>query len=163
MELSTFYAVLSGTCLALVGLWWSALDRRPALLASPAARRASGGVLLTFLLPGGMGLFAQVDPSQPWVWRSTFVILAAIGVVSTWQLIRLDTTSRVGPLRWLAAASYAVVLVIAVAPVVADWSGLAGRQAAGLVLVLLVLVAHALAWDVLTGHQTATPPAGEPE
>lgn len=38
MDLSTFHAVVSATCFTLVGLWWSALDRRRELLAGDETR-----------------------------------------------------------------------------------------------------------------------------
>ena len=90
MDLSTFYAVVSATCFTLVGLWWSAVDRRRDLLDSPEARRLVGGVYLTFLLPGVMGLFAQVAPAITGLWRTTFGLVALIGAWSTFGLIRAD-------------------------------------------------------------------------
>ena len=160
MDLSTFYAVVSATCFTLVGLWWTALDRRRELLATDEARQLVGGVYLTFLLPGVMGLFAQVDPGSPWLWRSTFGLVALLGAWSTLRLIRADRApSDVsapgvrGPFRrhrWLVAVLYGVIVVLGVAPELGTAVGLSGLQAAALAVVCLVVLAHGLAWELLT-------------
>jgi hypothetical protein len=154
MDLSTFYAVVSATCFTLVGLWWSALDRRRELLDSPETRRLVGGVYLTFLLPGVMGMFAQVDPGKPGLWRTTFGLVAVIGAWSTFRLIRADSHPGVrGPFRrhrWLVAVLYLVIVVLGVAPELAGAVGFTGLQAAALTVVCLVVLAHGLAWELLT-------------
>lgn len=90
------------------------------LLAGDETRRLVGGVYLTFLLPGVMGLFAQVAPTQPWLWRSTFGLVALLGAWSTLRLIRADSGPGVrGPFRhhrWLVAVLYGVIVVLGVAP-----------------------------------------------
>jgi len=172
MDLSTFYAVVSATCFTLVGLWWSALDRRRELLAGDETRRLVGGVYLTFLLPGLMGLFAQVAPTQPWLWRSTFGLVALVGAWSTLRLVRAhrgplgpggsgnsdgsggsDGSGLRGPFRrhrWLVAVLYAVIVVVAAAPELGGAVGLSGLQTAALAVVCLVILAHGLAWELLT-------------
>lgn len=154
MDLSTFYAVVSATCFTLVGLWWTAVERRRDLLASTETRRLVGGVYLTFLLPGVMGLFAQVDPGRPGVWRTTFGLVAALGAWSTIRLIRADRRPGVrGPFRrhrWLVAVLYGVIVVLGAVPEVAAPVGLSGLQAAALAVVCLVVLAHGLAWELLT-------------
>lgn len=154
MDLSTFYAVVSATCFTLVGLWWTALERRRELLATDETRRLVGGVYVTFLLPGVMGLFAQVDPGRPGVWRTTFGLVALIGAWSTFRLIRADRHPGVrGPFRrhrWLVAVLYVVIIVLGAAPEVASRVGLSGLQAAALAVVCLVVLAHGLAWELLT-------------
>jgi hypothetical protein len=154
MDLSTFYAVVSATCFTLVGLWWSAVDRRRELLRSPTTRRLVGGVYLTFLLPGIMGLFAQVDPGKPGLWRSTFGLVALLGAWSTFRLIQADQHPGTrGPFRrhrWLVGVLYLVIIVLGVAPELAATVGLTGLQAAALAVVCLVVLAHGLAWELLT-------------
>lgn len=164
MDLSTFYAVVSATCFTLVGLWWSAVDRRRDLLDSPEARRLVGGVYLTFLLPGVMGLFAQVAPAITGLWRTTFGLVALIGAWSTFGLIRADRSSRPrGPFRrnrWLVGVLYLAIVVLGVAPELAATFHLTGLQAAALAVVCLVVLAHGLAWELLTSQG---PPAPHPD
>ncbi len=162
MDLSTFYAVVSATCFTLVGLWWSAVDRRRELLDSPETRRLVGGVYATFLLPGVMGLFAEVDPGKPGLWRPTFGLVALLGAWSTFRLIRADQHPGVhGPFRrhrWLVGVLYLVIVVLGVAPELAQRVGLTGLQAAALVVVCLILLAHGLAWELLTTTDRTTAP-----
>jgi hypothetical protein len=165
MDLSTFYAVVSATCFTLVGLWWSAVDRRHDLLDSPETRRLVGGVYLTFLLPGVMGLFAQVDPTRTGLWRTTFGLTALIGAWSTFGLVRADRaeaaasgTGARGPFRrhrWIVGVLYLAIVVLGVAPELARTFHLTGLQAAALAVVCLVVLAHGLAWELLT--TTGTP------
>jgi hypothetical protein len=154
MDLSTFYAVVSATCFTLVGLWWAAVDRRRELLVDPGSRRLVGGVYLTFLLPGVMGLFAQVDPVRSAVWRTTFGFIAVVGASSTLRLIRADRGPGVrGPFRrhrWLIVVLYGAIVVLGVAPEVTQPVGLTGLQSAALAVVCLVVLAHGLAWELLT-------------
>jgi hypothetical protein len=154
MDLSTFYAVVSATCFTLVGLWWTAIDRRRDLLVSPSARRAVGGVYLTFFLPGLMGLFAQIDPGSAWLWRATFAAAAVVGAWSTLRLIQIDRGSGArGPFRrnhWLVAVLYAVIFVVGAAPELVESLGLNALRAAGMAIVCLVALGHGLAWELLT-------------
>lgn len=153
MELTTFYAIVSATGFTLVGLWWSALDRRRDLLADPHTRRLAGGVYLTFLLPGLMGLFAQVQPGGSTVWRLSFGLTAIVGAVSTLRLISADrVVAAPGPFsrhRWLVALLYAVILIIGIAPAVPGALGLTGLQGAAIAVICLVVIAHGLAWELL--------------
>ncbi|CCH77680.1 conserved membrane hypothetical protein [Nostocoides japonicum T1-X7] len=154
MNVSTFYALFSTTCLALVGLWWGVVDRRRDLTADAPGRRLAGGVYLSFLLPGLMGLFAQVAPDRSVVWRTCFAVVSVVGCASTIALVRREAGSRPpGPLarnRWLVAVAYGLVAVVAVTPAsVTAHTGLAPIQLAAIVLILLVLLGHGLAWELL--------------
>lgn len=163
MDLGTFYAVVAGTCFTLVGLWWNVVERRPDWLADPGLRRLVGGVYLSFLLPAAMSLFAQINPSEPLIWRVTFVAASGIGAYSTLRLIRVDRqVGTPGPIRrhrWLVALVYGLVAVLGAVPELAGLVGLSAPQAAAFLLVLLVLLAHALTWEFLT--QTRRPAASE--
>lgn len=158
MDVNQFYGFFSTTCLALVGLWWGVVDRRRDLLADPARRREVGAVYLTFLLPGLMGLLAQVGgTANPVVWRVSFVVVAVIGAATT--VLILDVAAREGGglvprLRWVIAGLYGVVAGLGAAPRVAGSLGLTALQAEALLLVLLVAVGHGLVWSFL-----ARPPA----
>lgn len=153
VDLTTFYAIVSGTCFALVGLWWNVLSRREQLTATPEARRLSGAVYLSFLLPALMGMFAQVAPSSPLVWRSTFALVATFGAWSTAGLIRLDrSVAHPGPfrrLRWLVVVLYALIVALAVVPDLAGALGLSALQGAAIALILLIVLAHGLVWEFM--------------
>lgn len=161
MELSTFYAVVAGTSFTLVGLWWNVVERRPDWLADPHVRRLVGGVYMSFLLPALMSLFAQIDPSEPLIWRTTFIAASAVGVYSTLGLIKADqNVTTPGPLRrhrWLVAVVYGLIAVLGFVPEVAELVGLTPPQAAAFLLVLLVLLAHALTWEFMTQNRPTAP------
>lgn len=166
MDLTTFYALVSGTCFTLLGLWWSVVEKHPQWRAGARERRFAGGVYLSFLLPATMSLVAQINPTRPLFWRSAFVVAALAGLAS---LGRLPTgAAGVGgdeaagwrrPTRWVVAALYAVVGLLGAWPEAAGLVGLAPLEAGAVALVGLILAAHALTW----GFVMAVPaPTAEP-
>lgn len=153
MDLAAFYSLMSITCFTLVGLWWTVVERRPEWKSDRSRRRLAGGVYLSFLLPGLMSTFAQVDAGNPLVWRTSFAVAALVGLVTTLRLVSVDREVRYpGPFRrhrWLVAVVYAVVLLVAVVPAAASLVGATPLQAASIALILLIVMAHGLAWDFM--------------
>ena len=152
MDLSAFYSLMAVTCFTLVGLWWTVVERHPEWKAEGPARRLAGGVYLSFLLPGLMSTFAQVDPGNPVIWRASFGLTAVFGLVSTLTLVRIDRSPARGPFRrhrWLAALLYLLVLLLGVFPAVAGVVGLSPLQAASLALIALIVLGHGLAWEFM--------------
>ncbi len=161
MDITTFYAVVSASCFALVGLWWNVVQGYPGWVTDPARRRAVGGVYLTFLLPAAMGLVAQVGGSRdPEVWRSGFVVAAAVGCWSSGRLLSATPGGRGAQPRTTYAASLVLFLLlglVALAPEAAVWvTGLRPLQTAGLLLSLLVLAGHGLVWSFMVGARVRT-------
>jgi len=153
MDVSTFYALFSATCFTLVGLWWNVVQTRPGWMRDPELRRAVGGVLLAFLLPAMMGLFAQVGGTDtPLVWRASFVIVAVVGVVSTFALLARGSDRGLWAIveRVLTIVLYMVVALVGVAPEIAEPLDLKPIEAEALLLILLVFVGHAIAWRFMT-------------
>jgi hypothetical protein len=150
VNVSTFYALFSATCFTLVGLWWGVVQRNTRWARDPVQRRAIGGVYLAFLLPALMGLFAQVGGTQDQlVWRLSFIVIAAVGVLATLRLLAIDDAPGVTPMRATATGVYALVAVIGAFPGIAEMLGLRAIQAEALLLVLLVALGHALVWRFL--------------
>jgi hypothetical protein len=164
VDVSTFYALFAATCFTLVGLWWTVVERNRPWLRDPATRRRVGAIYLSFLLPALMGLFAQVGGTDvPVFWRTSFVVIAAAGAVGTVRLLR---AGRADPdagvfarLWWASAVIYALIAVVGVAPEAARTIGLTPLQAEATMLILLVAVAHAVAWEFMT-RQDQPDPAG---
>lgn len=153
MDTSTFYALFSATCFTLVGLWWNVVQSRPAWMRDPDLRRAVGGVYLAFLLPAMMGLFAQVGTADtPGIWRGSFIVVAAVGALSTLSLLaRSRDRGRSAVLSRVATvALYLLVAAIGVAPELASVVDLKPVQAGALLLILLVAMGHAIAWRFMT-------------
>ncbi len=153
MDLADFYSLMSITCFTLVGLWWTVVERHPDWKRSRSRRKLAGGVYLSFLLPGLMSTFAQVDAGNPLVWRTSFSVAALIGMVTTLRLVSVERGMGLQGLfrrfRWLVAVVYAVILVLAAAPPVAGLVGGTPLQAASIALILLVVMAHGLTWEFM--------------
>ena len=160
MDIGTFYSLFSATCFTLVGLWWNVVERRSGWAADPRRRRLAGGIYVTFLLPGLMGLLAQVSPATPLMWRSTFAVVALIGVVTTVRLIGIERAFTLpGPFtrnRWVVAVLYLAVLVLGAFPTVAEPLGAAPIQVAAVLLIGLVVLGHGLTWEFMTDSSDAS-------
>jgi len=160
MDLTTFYALMSVTCFTLVGLWWTVVERHREWRTDPRRRRVAGGIYLSFLLPALMSMFAQINPANPLVWRTSFGVSALVGLVSSLRLLAADpgrTSGIFGRLRWLVPGLYALVLVLGVLPELARVLGASPLQVASVLLILLVIVAHGLTWEFLMEPDPATP------
>ena len=158
MDVSTFYALFSATCFTLTGLWWAVIEKHGHWLRDPGMRRRVGSVYLAFLLPALMGLFAQIGgTASPGFWRVSFVVIAVAGCVSTVTLLRraraAEGAGAFARYWWGAAVIYAVVAVVGVRPDIARSLGVTPLQAEATLLVLLVALAHALAWEFMTHDQ----------
>ena len=152
MDLSTFYALMSVTCFTLVGLWWTAIQRHDEWRNDRRLRSLAGGTYLSFLLPGVMSMFAQVNPENPVMWRISFGLTSIVGLVTSVRLVGVESPGHVGPFRrfrWLAPVLYALIVVLGVAPEVARLIGAAPLQIASVLLMLLILLAHGLTWEFL--------------
>lgn len=152
MDLAAFYSLMAVTCFTLVGLWWTVVERHPEWKQDQPSRRLAGGVYLSFLLPGLMSTFSQVDPSNPLIWRISFGVTAGVGAVSTLMLIRIDRGAGRGLFRrnrWLVVVLYLLVLVLGVFPAAAAAIGLTALQSAALALIALIILGHGLAWEFM--------------
>jgi hypothetical protein len=155
MSLDSFYAVVSGTCFALVGLWWGVVQFNKRWLQNAETRALAGGVYLSFLIPGVMSLIAQVSGDNKLIWRVTFVVAAALGMYFTTRLIlkTRSSTSPSGPFRrnrWIVILLYLLVLIFGAAPELAEPLGLKPLQVEAILLAFLIIIAHGLTWEFMT-------------
>jgi hypothetical protein len=166
MDISTFYALFSATCFALLGFWWNLLQGNPQWLHDPETRPAVGGVYLALLLPALMGLFAQVGgDGTTTIWRVSFVGIAIVGVLTTLRALPHsrrsdvdDTATRVATI-----VVYALIAFVGLVPEVGKLLDLKAIQVEAILLILLVLSAHGLVWRFMTsepepGRQEAMSP-----
>jgi hypothetical protein len=56
MNTDSFYAIFTGICFALTGLWWNVVEARKDWLTDSIIQRLTGGVYASFLIPGVMSL-----------------------------------------------------------------------------------------------------------
>jgi hypothetical protein len=156
MDINTFYAVTSATCFTLVGLWWSVVKDKTEWLKDEATRRLAGGVYASFLIPALMSLGAQVGGDNRLVWQAVFIIAALIGIASTTRLI--SATRKVVPNgtfsrnRWVVPFLYGFVLWFALFPGTAALLGLQPLQMEGILLCILIMIAHILTWEFMTSQ-----------
>lgn len=154
MNVQTFYGIFAATCFTLVGLWWTVVRARPDWIKDEEKRNLAGGVYLAFLIPGLMGLFAQIGGDNKLFWRATFVVTGLVGIFFTTRLIqKTRTKGPQGPFRrnrWLGAAMYAVIILIGFFPGLAGFLGLQPLQLEAILLCLLILIAHGLTWEFMT-------------
>lgn len=169
MDPIQFYGLFSTTCFVLVGLWWTVVVTRSDWHVDPLWRGRAGGVLLGLLLPAVMGVGAQISPTTSW-WRATFAVTSVVGAATTLRLVAAERTIVTAPAlrgpahrnRWLGAALYALVFAVSLIPGIGAIVGLSDLQISAFLLGALVLLANALAWELLTSPRAATTPASPP-
>ena len=154
MDTNIFYAVTSATCFTLVGLWWSVVQGKADWFRDEAKKRLAGGVYASFLIPGLMSLGAQVGGDNGLIWQGVFIVAAIAGMNYSAKLIsatRIATPNGTfNKYSWAVPALYGVVLFFAVFTNIASLFGLQPLQLEALVLCLLILCAHMLAWEFST-------------
>jgi hypothetical protein len=154
MNIQSFYALMAGTCFALVGLWWNVVRAKPEWAKDENLRTLASGVYLAFLIPGLMSLIAQVSGENRLIWQVAFSVAAVLGIFYTTRLMRKTRDSapktRFYRNRWGAVAIYVFILIFALFPFLALFLGLQPLQMEGILLAGLILIAHGLSWDFLT-------------
>ena len=152
MDTNTFYAVTSATCFTLVGLWWSVVKDKSEWMKDEAKKRLAGGVYASFLIPALMSLGAQVGGTNHLIWQIIFVIAAGAGITFSTRLIQLTRTVNGAFSRnsWTVPVLYGIVLFFAIFPGLARFIGLEPLQMEGLLLCILILIAHVMTWEFMT-------------
>lgn len=154
MDISTFYAVTAATCFTLVGLWWSVVKDHREWLADEATKRMAGGVYASFLIPALMSMGAQVGGEGTIIWNLVFIVAGVAGIRYTTQLIKKTKSAAAnGPFsknRWLLPLLYGIVIIFAIFPDLAGIVGLKALQVEALLLCILILIAHMLAWEFMS-------------
>lgn len=151
MDLSAFYAVVSGINFTLLGLWWVAVRERSEIgVDSAYGRRMAYLVSLQFVIPGTVSLLSQVAPDTPGLWRLSFTIAGVVGAIGSVMLaVSLWRFGQrlVGVLIGVVGAP--LYLVIAgVASSTTRLGGLTPLQVEGVMLCLLVFLGVHAAWVV---------------
>src|SRR5215216_5353192 len=81
--LTDFYVAFATVCFTLLGLWIIVVQTRHAEWRHSAIhRRRAYGVALHFSLPGLMSLLSLIDPASTTLWRISFAVVAAGGVLA---------------------------------------------------------------------------------
>lgn len=159
MDTTAFYSIVAGTCFTLVGLWWNVVQSHKEWFDDEATRALAGGVYLSFLIPGMMSLGAQVGGSSRFIWQAVFVLAACMGMWTTTKLIfktrKLKATGFFRRNHWVVIFLYALVVIFGIAPGLGTaLTGLIPLQIEGILIALLVFIAHGLVWEFMSESQT---------
>lgn len=148
MDLTAFYATVSGLGFTLLGLWWLVADRHPEWFRDRERGRMAYVVSLHFMIPATMSLLSLVSPERN-VWRTVFALLGLTGIAGTILLARIVATNRAslaGAAVAIATPVYVGVVLVAAFPDISNWFDLTPLQVeAFLVTAVLLLGLHA-AW-----------------
>ena len=154
MDTNSFYAILSGICFALTGLWWNVVEHRKDWLVDPKLRGLAGGVYASFLVPGVMSLGAQIGGDNTAVWRSVFAVASLAGIFFTSRLNRHMRKNKVPGAyargRWVVVLLYVFVLILGILPELVAFTGLKPIQVEAILLCFILLNGHGLAWEMMT-------------
>jgi hypothetical protein len=155
MDTNTFYSVTAATCFALVGLWWTVVKDKSEWFKTEATTRMAAGVYASFLIPALMSLGAQVGGNNPLIWQGVFVIASVAGIRYSSKLVKLVREfNPKGPFSkrsWMVPFLYGFILLFAIFPGLGVIiTGLEPLQLEGLLLCVLILAAHTLAWEFTT-------------
>jgi len=155
MDTNNFYALFSATCFVLVGLWWNAVATRPQAVKNLVMQENAMGVYFSFLIPGMIGLGAQVAGSEGSLWRWVFAVGSVVGAMMWTQLIRSfpPKEGKIGFFRrnrWIVVVLYLVILggSIGIDNLVMSL-GITPSQFEGFMMCLLVLMGHGNSWEIL--------------
>lgn len=89
-----FYGRFGAASLTLLGLWLIVVQTRfRAWAGSTAHRRQATAVAVIFGLPGVLSFLAIVDPDEPAVWKTSFIVGGAVGAVGI-LLVVIDRAVR---------------------------------------------------------------------
>ena len=149
MDLTAFYATVSGIGFTLLGLWWVVADKHPEWFADPTSRLMAYVVSLHFMIPGSSSLLSLVAPEIKTVWRVVFSLLGVSGLLGAALVARQLRSTEV---RWAGTAMavalpvYAAVAVVALAPRTADLVDLAPLQVEAILISLVLLLGLHAAW-----------------
>jgi hypothetical protein len=154
MNVDSFYAIVSGICFALTGLWWTVCEARVDWMKDTRLRSLAGGVYASFLIPGVMSLGAQIGGDNKLVWRSVFGVAALVGMFFTARLLfYISKKGHIGFFsrsRWIVILLYVFVLILGIYPELAASTGLKPIQIEAFLISIIILTGHGLAWEMMT-------------
>jgi hypothetical protein len=154
MDTNTFYAITSATCFTLVGLWWTVVRDRSEWLKNETTKRLAGGVYASFLIPALMSMAAQIGGTNAFIWQLVFIIASGAGITFSSRLIQVTRAANMNGAfsrnSWSVPVLYGLVLFFALLPGLARIIGLEPLQLEAILLTLLILVSHIMAWEFMT-------------
>ena len=158
--LTDFYVAFATVCFTLLGLWIIVVQTRHAEWRhSPVHPRRAYAVALHFSLPGLMSLLSLIDPASTTLWRISFAVVAAGGVLAL-VLVRGPAPTGLGAAAYGAAVVlYGLIALVAAVPGMVAEIGVLARplRMEAVLLTLLMFLGVNVAWLLL--FEEAPPPS----
>jgi hypothetical protein len=109
--METFYATLSQTCFAALGLWWVVVQfKYDRWSGEPARRAAAGAISGQFIALGVLALIAVLSTEVPVIWRIGSITGGLLGALAA--LIVLTRTNANGMQRAIGASSLVLFVLV---------------------------------------------------
>jgi len=145
MDLTGFYATVSGVGFTLLGLWWIVVDKHPEWFERRDTAQMAYVISLQFIIPATASLLSLVAADVPLLWRTVFTVLGLVGIVGAVLVARVVRgTPGVSAVALLSALPvYVAMVVVAVLPPI-DIGVTPLQVEAMLVALMLVLGLHAV-------------------
>ena len=144
--LTDFYISFSATCFVVLSLWLVVVQMRyDDWKDDPNSVWRAYGVGLYFSLPGIMTLISLVDPNNPYLWRTSYAIVALGGVGVLGAVFKATQDRAVAIAYRTAIVLYGAVAIIAIFPNPLDIVKVANRVDAVLLCVVVFLGVN-VAW-----------------
>jgi hypothetical protein len=151
-----FYGRFGAASLTLLGLWLIVVQTRfRAWAGSRAHRRQATTIALIFGLPGILSFLAIVEPGEPALWKTSFIVGGLLGALGILAVVA-DRTVRPAGLVATIALSAAAALHVAIAlvavfanPIARTSLTLAPIQVERLLFSLLMGAGLVGAWQLL--------------
>ncbi len=153
--LRDFYLALAPVSFTLLGLWLIVVQTRHAEWRhSRRSRRRAYAVWLQFALPGLMSLLSLIDPASEALWRTSFAVVALIGVAILAVVWSKERSRDAVLVYGIATVLYALVALLAFVPsLVNDFdSSINALRTEAILLSLLIFVGVNIAWLLLFGE-----------
>jgi hypothetical protein len=156
-----FYSTFATVSLTVTGLWmYVAQARFREWIADRDHFRRASAVSVQLAFPGLMCLFALIDSANSTLWRISFGVTSVAAVLLLVSLNRRSAgrwarANEVG--NWVAAALFACIALVAVAPaLVDDLMSAAPRRVEFFLFCLLLVDGLVVAWIMLFAEAQAT-------
>lgn len=148
MDLTDFYATISGVGFTLLGLWWVVVDKHPEWFKDPLMAKMAYVVSLQFMIPAASSVLSLVPSSSGVVWRVVFAVTGLVGLAATALVARAvpGNKRRTATLTLLFGLPVYIAVVAVAAFPKALPAGLTGLQVEAFLMAFVLLLGLHAVW-----------------
>jgi hypothetical protein len=164
VDLTGFYATVSGVGFTLLGLWWVVVDKHPEWFEDKQTARMAYVVSLQFILPATSSLLSLVATDAPGIWRAVFALLGLVGVAGSLLVAQTLAGTQPGAsivALLLSLPVYLGIVLVALFPTIGSGVDLTGLQLEAFLIALVLVLGLNAVW-FFTHHalpRTVEPPS----